>query len=415
MTGLPAGLVEWARMPGPRAVLDTVRRRARQGHQTEAGTLRLNLSTGERREVALLLGTDWALSARSVRLQDLAARLVEHGLTVRGLVEALDGEPIEEDRELRRRAEASAVAERAVSKELLTASGVPAAVAADWLDDPVLPRPGAGDLEALVRRVCAVWSQLPAPDAEPVRLAVLAVKVTGGAHGLDHKELLGRSVARLAARMHGLPRPVRSGSDWRAAWRSAGVLCDEVSSRVLALNLPLHGDAPAVRLCASSPGEPVWLTLRSLAGRWSAPEGLTVYVCENPTVVEAAADALGRRCPPLACTDGTPASAAIDLVAGLVAGGCRIAVRADFDSAGFTVVDQIRSVAPGSVLWRFDQPTYLDAVGVPVAEPNELRPVPTGVRLEELRQAHGDIGRSLHEEALLDDLLDDLRSGRVGA
>ena len=32
----------------------------------------------------------------------------------------------------------------------------------------------------------------------------------------------------------------------------------------------------------------------------------TVFVCENPSVVAAAADRLGRRCRPLLCTEGSP-------------------------------------------------------------------------------------------------------------
>jgi hypothetical protein len=44
-----------------------------------------------------------------------------------------------------------------------------------------------------------------------------------------------------------------------------------VSSQVLALNLPLPGDAAAVRLCRAAASEPVWLTLRSLTGELSCP------------------------------------------------------------------------------------------------------------------------------------------------
>jgi len=60
-----------------------------------------------------------------------------------------------------------------------------------------------------------------------------------------------------------------------------------------------------------------------------------VFVCENVTVLEAAADELGSACPPMVCTDGVPSSAALDLVGRLAAEGCRISVRADVDEAGF--------------------------------------------------------------------------------
>lgn len=143
------------------------------------------------------------------------------------------------------------------------------------------------------------------------RLAQLAADTLHDAHALDADRQLGRGVARLLAIVHGLQRPQRAGRAWRAAWAGAGVVCDGVSSRVLALNLPLTGDSPAARLCAAAPGEPVWLTLRSLAGTWTALAG-EVFVCENPTVAEAAADRLGPNCSPLVCTDGIASGACQD-------------------------------------------------------------------------------------------------------
>jgi len=71
-------------------------------------------------------------------------------------------------------------------------------------------------------------------------------------------------------------------------------------------------------------------------------------VCENPPVVEAAADALGAACPPLVCTDGVPTAAVLELLDRLVASGCDLWVRADFDAAGQTIVETVRRKANGS-------------------------------------------------------------------
>ncbi|MGW0517024.1 hypothetical protein [Crossiella sp. NPDC003009] len=110
-TTIPLGIKDWARLPGPAAVLDAVHTQA--GQCTETGTLTgVALTAEQRREVALLLGTRWELSGRSVRFQDLAVKLAEHHLTVRGLVEALHGEQIEPDKAHRSRAHAEAAAER---------------------------------------------------------------------------------------------------------------------------------------------------------------------------------------------------------------------------------------------------------------------------------------------------------------
>jgi uncharacterized protein (TIGR02679 family) len=402
---LPPGLARWARMTGPSRVLSEVRQRARRGFRTEHGALRLALSPVERAEVARVLGTRWDTSGRAVRLQDLAVALGEHGLTVRGFVEALDGEPLVDQREVRAQWAAAATAEQSAAVGLLSEVGVPADVAQTWLSDPGLPRAGTGSVRELAARSAVVMRRLAGPDAQQIRLAQLAADLFDDSHALDYRTELGRAVSRLAALRHGLPRPRRPGREWRAAWAAVGVQCDTVSSRVLALNLRLTGDAPAVRLTAAAGGEPVWLSLRSLRGPWSAVPD-TVFVCENPTVAETAADELGPRCPPLVCTDGIPSIAALDLLAGLGAAGCGVRVRADIDDAGFVVVDQVRAVASAAATWRFDAPTYARSIGLDIGAgsvgSDEVE------RIAVLRELYSRHGVPLYEEALLDDLLADL-------
>lgn len=406
-TAVPPGIEDWARLPGPATVLDAVHTRAKRGHGTETGLLTsLVLTAKQRREVARLLGTRWELSDRPIRLQDLAAKLSEHQLTVRGLVEALRGGPIEPDRAHRDRAQAEAAAERGRAATYLISSGVAAHAVQRWLADAGLPRPGSGELQSLAEQVSTVVTRLRTTSSG-TRLAQLAADTLHDAHALDADRQLGRGVARLLAIVHGLPRPQRAGRAWRAAWAGAGVVCDGVSSRVLALNLPLTGESPAARLCAAAPGEPAWLTLRSLVGAWTAPAG-DVFVCENPTVAEAAADALGSTCPPLVCTDGIASGAALDLLAGLAAAGCTIHARADFDPAGFTIADQVLSVAPGALPWRFDARTYADECGLtcPPAVAGDLATAVT-----ELRVGYDRARVPVHEERVLALLLSDLAAG----
>ena len=59
-----------------------------------------------------------------------------------------------------------------------------------------------------------------------------------------------------------------------------------------------------------------------------------VRVCENPSIVEAAADAFGVRSAPLVCTFGRPSIAAWALLRGLDGGGTDLLVSADRDDAG---------------------------------------------------------------------------------
>lgn len=396
---LPRGLADWCLLDGPSALLDVVRRRVQLGQATETGRLgALRLTASHRREVGRLLGMTWTLSDRPVQLHDLAARLAEHDLTVRQLVEAVRG-PIELDVDVRRTALQVALAEDDLALAELVAVGVPEDAARTWLaEDRSLAPSGEGLRLGTIWEVAAAWDAAPGAGAAPIRLAQLASLHLRDAHALDADQPLGKLVARLAAVVHGLERPTRGGKAWRLAWASIGVLCDEVSSRVLALNLRLTGESHAVRLCQESTGEPVWLTLRSLRGDWRAiPQ--TVFVCENPTVAEAAADALGVQCPALVCTDGVATTAAVDLVAGLAASGCTIHVRADFDSVGLVIVNQLLSVAPDALSWRYDSKTYLD----------HASPAARDVR-SDLRGAMADVGTTIHEETLLDDLLTDLRT-----
>ena len=403
---LPAGLAEWVAKSGPSALLNAVRLRVERSQRTESGTLpALELSANQRREIGLMLGVQWELSDKPVNLQALARALAEHGLSVRELVEAVNGGPIEEKRERRERDTARAAAERTRVIESLLAAGIDQSEIDTWLADPGLPRAGSGVLAPLAADAARVWGHLPHQGSH-VRLARLAADVLHNSHALDADETLGRAIARLAAVVQGLERPQRGGPTWRQAWASVGVQCDGVSSRVLTLNLPLTGTAPAARLCGALRGEPTWLTLRSLAGDWIARAGVTVFVCENPTIVEAAADAFGPECPPLVCTDGIASGAAMDLIAGLAGSGCSIKVRADVDPAGFTVVEQVLAMAPDAQPWRFDAHVYAAAHGLSVPEQ-----VPRGTEdsIEQLRDTYRVHQLPLHEERILDDILLDLR------
>lgn len=407
MTEIPDGLKEWARLAGPALVLSAVRERAARGAATETGTPRITLTPEQRREVGRLLGKPWELEGKPLRLQVLAAALAEHGLTVREFIEAIDGSEMVNLRLRRAKertsAQQSAAAERLAARHVLRAAGIEDAAIETWLADQGLPKPGGGELLAVAERAATVWTKLPGSKGS-IPLAQLAAQVSDhNAHALDFKEPLGRAVVRLIAAANGVEKPTRGGRIWRHTWALAGVKCDGVSSRVLVLNLPLTGESPAARWSAAAPGEPLWLTLRSLPSQWSVRYATTVFVCENATVVEAAAERLGAHCPPMVCTDGYPANAALDVISGLVEAGCKLQIRADFDADGLAIVEQISAVAPDSVGWRYDAATY-------------ARHLSTTVRLDfslggfaELKDLYRRHGIAVHEEALLDELVDDLR------
>ncbi|MBF6439264.1 DUF2399 domain-containing protein [Nocardia cyriacigeorgica] len=387
---LPEGLRTWANLPGPAAVLTAIRRRARRGAQLETGSLRVDLTAEERRQVARVLGTDWEVSGRPVSLKALSRRLADHGLTVRRFVEAFDGAPLVASRDIVAAENLAAQQERLRLTQTLTAAGIADTSIDAWLSAPRAPRLSTGQATALADHIAVVWQRLPWAGPR-LRLAQLAAITLQDAHALDYSTDLGRAVARLIAAETGIARPTRPGREWRAAWAAAGIRCDTVSSRVLTLNVPLDITAGHRR------GAPQWLTLRDMTGPWDfAPAPPRIYVCENPTVIEAAADELGPDCPPLICTDGVPSLAALDLLASAADREIAISVRADIDPAGFMIVETLRTVAPASELWRFDTVTYTTYSGIP---PDHA----------DLTEAHRRHGRDVHEEAILDLLLDDLR------
>ncbi|MFJ2668742.1 TIGR02679 domain-containing protein [Nocardia fluminea] len=390
-----AGLREWAALPGPQRVLAAVRKRVHRGGQLTKGPLQVDLSQDERRQVARLLGTKWDVSGRAVTLSALATALAGHGIGVAEFVEHLDGAPMPVKRDIAAAEQAASAAERAEAVKTLCAAGLSESVVGAWLATPRAPRAGTGACAELATRIARVWPLLPWADRAK-RLGQLAAEATGDAHALDHTSELGRAVARLIAATTGTPLPTRPGREWRATWLAAGVRCDTVSSRVLTLNVPLDLTA------AARPGTPVWLTLRDILGSWAFQHKLTeLFVCENPTVVEAAADELGARCPPMVCTDGIPSLAVLDLLAGAAEAGVTIRVRADVDRAGFVVVATVGTAADDAEPWRFDTTTYAEHFGLADAAP---------VTLRELWEQHG---LDLHEEAILGLLLDDLRHGSL--
>jgi len=408
MNEIPAGLKDWARLAGPAVVLAAVRDRAARGAATETGDLRIALTHEQRREVGRLLGKPWEMSGKPLRLQILARALADHGLSVREFIEGLDGAELVNLRvrraEERTSAQEAAAAERDAAGKALRVVGVEDAAAETWILDQGLPRAGTGELLALAQRVAAVWQHLPAQSGS-IPLAQLAARVADhNAHALDFKDPLGRAVVRLIAAQYRVPRPTRGGRIWRQTWAYVGVKCDGVSSRVLVLNLPLAGDSPAARWSAASAGEPLWLTLRSLPAEWSVHASATVFVCENVTVVEAAADRLGPECPPMICTDGYPANAALDVIAGLSEVGCRFKIRADFDADGLAIVEQIRSVAPSATGWRYDAATYARALQASVQADDHQG------GFDELQDRYRQHGIPIHEESLLDALVEDLRA-----
>ena len=373
---VPGYLLAWARLPGPTRLLAEVRRRRERGWRGDRGEVSLDWSPSERRDIGRFLKADWRESGRGVRASELRQGLRAHGAGLDELLVALGG-PLRDLRGERAEAEQARESDRAAGLALLRGA------VGDWGDDLTAVARGilqpAPSWALLAGEVADV---LAATGEEPRRLAELAAALFRDPHALDRSTPLGRACVRSLELRRAVTEggsyrdPLEDAQLWSAAWAGAGVICDAVSAQVLVLNLPLTGNAPAVRLCHAAPGEPVWLTLRSFRGDWGIAGGAEVFVCENPTVLEAAADRHGAASRPLVCTFGLPSQAAWELLTGL--GEVRCHVRADGDVVGWRIVNQLRDRLPGAFTWRMPE------------------------------------GCTAYEEELLEDLLSDLKGDTLG-
>lgn len=359
----------WAAKPGPAKVLAVARRRIERGGQLERGSLPAELSPEERKEVGAVVGVDWVASGRDVSVLTLRSALEARNTRLIDLLAATG--PLRDRRAERAAARAEAAVEKAEALSIVEAAGINREAAAHVFVRRGVPKAGSGQLRSFAADVAKAWLALPGPGSDRrVALTVLAGDLFKDPHALDRSTALGRTIARLA--VTDTEGDVTGSGDvgqadvWRAAWAAVGVDTDTVSSMVLVLNLALEGEAPAVRLTQAAGAEPVWLSLRSLDGDWRPLGAVTdAWVCENPTILEAAADHLGSDCPPLVCTFGRPSSAGIRLLRHLGQAGVRIHVRADDDPTGQSIVAQLLTDIPAARPWRYTPRPPADAAHNP--------------------------------------------------
>jgi len=206
-------------------------------------------------------------------------------------------------------------------------------------------------------------------------------------------------------------------------WAGAGVALDTVSSTVLVLGLTLPGNGPVAATLAANAavGLPARLTLGQVrhyldAERTSAANTpATVFACENPTVAEAAADALGARCAPLVCVEGRPSVAANLLLQELLNAGSELRYHGDFDWPGLAIARPIIDI--GALPWRFGAADYCDGLNLN-SRLKRLRPPKGQVETpwdHDLAAAVLNHRIAVEEEAVMDQLIADLAVARKSA
>ena len=281
-------------------------------------------------------------------------------------------------------------------------------IATDGTLTRLVRRGDAPLLDAAVR----VLERLVGDPGGTVPLPVLAEWTTGDTKALVPGTPLEQLVLRALAQRTGGDVP-RERAGRRALWESAGAIADDLASQVLVLNIGARGDTVVCDWLrdAADFGIPFRLTLHQLTTDPVVPAARTIFVCENPAVLRAAASELHDTGAALVCTEGVPSAACHKLLGDAARAGARLHWRADFDWAGLRITAD--AVARhGARPWRMTAADYTAALSkgesTPLAGPPAASPWDP-----ELARAMVKSGSTVMEERLLSELLSDL--ARLGA
>jgi uncharacterized protein (TIGR02679 family) len=343
-----------------------------------------------------------------VDLDALARLLAEAGICadLRSGIEALVGPTIDR----RVAAAENAAAWQALWQQAHEALAQCSALTA-WLDElardglvkrlcgsPLAAAPVLRDLMRLVEHLPAAGEPLP----------TFAARLFGDAHALDSGTPLATLAVRAAARIGGVTFE-DDAEGRRSAWASVGVMCDELSTPVLVLNLPTSGENALCQIlrAAAVGAEPVHVSLRQLLRYPLSHDGAlrerAIFVCENPSIVAMAAMQLGARCAPLVCVNGQFATPSLVLLRQLNIAGAKLRYHGDFDPAGLAIARRVFAEC-GAQPWRFDEAEYLAAPkGIPFAGQPGVTPWSPG-----LQGAMFSLRCAVHEEATFESLATDL-------
>ncbi|MEU0088088.1 TIGR02679 family protein [Streptomyces sp. NPDC006274] len=423
MSKLPAAARDWLASPGLTRLWEAVRKRLEGNGVQATGSVRLtSVSAQERNDLSLLLGKPVTRAAVTVRLDALDTRLRASaaGLGLRDALEEL-GPPLTDRRAVR----AGITAQREhLWSSLASALDASPLAGQEWTGQwyDLLRRSGVPrgvTPETAIRtlqQAVQVLTVLLGPEQGGTRgRGELAAMATGSAHGLDDSTWLARLVQRGVALAHGTEFPGNAAGR-RALWRLVSVTPDEVSSTVLTYGLrPVGGGwrEQELRARADHHAE-AHLTSRDLHDlQLQLPAGTVIHICENPRVVEAAANAACIH--PLVCTSGSAATVVLTLLDALAATDCRFAYHGDFDWPGIALANRIIR-GYGAQPWRMGAEdyerlaTHSQAAGIPQL-PLDGQPISAAWDAG-LAPAMTALGVALHEELTLDLLVDEL-SGRT--
>ncbi len=419
----PARLSRTLGDPALARVVQRLVRRLELGRPLEASFTLSDASETERLALSRLLGRRVSLRGSSLRVVpgQLSAALSRAGIApdLRSAVAALAG-PVTT------RAEVAAAESTGRAAALSAIAGGRHAATSwyrQWAEalqaDGTLTRLVRARSVTLVEQAVAVLNELPA-DLLP--LPALAERATGDTKALSGtplarlvlralalRECSGATVLSEAGQVAGLRALSRAGVQ-RALWESAGAIPDDMASQVLVLGITAVLSHPLARWLseAAETGTPFRVTLQQLVSMPLQPTVTRVFVCENPSVLRAAA-AAGRGRPAraaLVCTEGVASAACHRLLTAAAATGARICWRGDFDWTGLRAVGD--SIARyGARPWRMGLADYDAALASGAAEPLRGRAAPSPWD-PPLAGRMAETGNAVMEERMIPLLLADI-------
>src|SRR2546422_4686950 len=392
-------------------IIRRLRRRLEAGLDIQQRLTLRDPSSDEREALARLLGRRMPLYGPiSVRISDLEA-LMHHAQLADGLIDAIEFlSGSIEDKTARRSDEERAWNDIFCTMERIVCDSP---VALRWIaelrETGLIRRLAKHDVDrgqVLCNQALEIFRRLPASGGY---LAEIAAVVAGDGHALDPGRPLSAILLRLVSKLSGI-------EDWsavegrRSAWAGVGVLVDELSAPALTLNLRSEGDSSLHRALNfhADTGEPYRITTRQLLRKGflftRSSVGAIVYVCENPTVLAAAANILGAHSAPIICIEGQPKTAAHILLLQLRHAGIELHYHGDFDWPGIQIANLVIK-RYGAIPWRFCAVDYENS-----PEGTTLKGKIVSSNWDPDLTAEMIRRRSaIHEEAILPQLLSDLR------
>jgi uncharacterized protein (TIGR02679 family) len=411
VTGIPPTLRAYLSAESLQPMWQGLRKRLERTGHAIRGTVQVELDDEGADRLGGLLGRAFPTGPTLVKLADLDVAL-RASAAQRGLIAVvaeltggpLRDRPAERDADHSRREQLWAELDR-----LLVANGLGGqnwtGPWTEWLHrGGVLTRLPADDAAPTLAVATRTLARTLDGERPPTGLAELASEATGDAHGLDDGTPAAAVILRALAFALDTP-PATSAAERRLLWQRVGVSTDEISGTVIAYGLRPPGTdrwAAMMRERADL-GLVTHLTVHELrrASDLTGP-GEVVHVCENPQVLQRlAAAGVGQ---PLACTSGNPAAAGM-----LLLSRATVRYHGDFDWPGIAIARRIieRDAAP----WRFGRADYDEAVDHLRADrrlalTGRVEPTPWD---RELSPAMAAANIAVHEEAIVDLLLADLR------